>query len=287
LIIKNDNERNEELINMKKAWETFQAGRAEKAMQTRQKFLDSLQLTPEINDTTMNFSEAHADTEISSTSISSVIEQQVVKQTSSRKKSPLKKGSPKQMDLIPPQLQIDEPFFDEPPPSIKSKISLPPLDLQPFIKYFNSIIIRRKKTYSYLFRRKSSLNESILFESLTEEQFEHRRKSFDEYLKSLNVIRQYQEDDHNHRSNEKTRQLEEYVDLQARIDQIRRCINEPREAFRQRFLEIERQRLQILAAEQQQQQQRLLEEEKAKAAAAAAMVKPIKKKTSAGKKKKK
>jgi small-conductance mechanosensitive channel len=132
------------------------------------------------------------------------------------------------------------------------------------------------------------LNESILFESLTEEQFEHRRKSFNEYLKSLNVIRQYQEDDYNHRSNEKTRQLEEYVDLQARIDQIRRCINEPREAFRQRFLEIERQRLQILAAEQQQQQQqRLLEEEKAKAAAAAAMVKPIKKKTSAGKKKKK
>jgi hypothetical protein len=173
-------------------------------MQTRQRFLDSLQtksneqLTPEINDTIIQLSDTQTDTE-----------------------------------------------------------TLPPLDLKPFIT------------------RKSSLNESILFE--------HRRKNFNEYLKSLNIIRQYREDDYNHRSNEKIRQLEEYVDLQARIDQIRRSINEPREIFRQRFLEIERQRLQLLAIEQQRQ--RLIDEEKAQATAA--MIESIEKKTSKGKKKKK
>ena len=99
-------------------------------------------------------------------------------------------------------------------------------------------------------------------------------------MKYLNDIRQSREDDQNHRSNEKIRQLEEYINLQGRIDQIRRVINEPREVFRQRFLEIERQRLQILAAEQQ----RLLEEEKLKAAAAE-ILKPMTKKTAVGKKK--
>lgn len=44
---KNDTERNEELINMKKAWETLVAGRTRKAMKTRQKFLESLQPKPE------------------------------------------------------------------------------------------------------------------------------------------------------------------------------------------------------------------------------------------------
>ena len=264
---------------MKKAWETFQTGRAEKAMQTRQRFLDSLQpksdeqqSTPEISDVVISLSDTHTDTEISLSSVPSSNEQ-VIKQTSPRKRSSLKKGSIKdvealkQTELTPPQLQIDEPLFNEPPPSLKPRISLPALDLQPFIK------------------RKLSLNESILFTPFTEhEQFKHRRNAFNEYLNSLDAIRQYRDDDQNYRSNEKTRQLEEYVDLQGRIDQIRRCINEPREVFRQRFLEIERRRLAIIAAEQQ----RLLEEEKAKAAAAAAaMIKPIEKKTSVGKKKKK
>ena len=110
--------------------------------------------------------------------------------------------------------------------------------------------------------------------------FEYRRNTFSEYFKSRNLIDQYREDDQHHRSYEKLRQLDEYIDLQSRIDQIRCCINEPREAFRQRLLELEHQRLQLLAAEHQ----RLLEEEKAKAAA---MIKPIEKKTPRRKGKKK
>ena len=234
---------------MKKAWETFQIGRAEKAMRARQKFLDSFQ--PDINEALGNLS----DTEISFARSLSISEP-VGKQTVARKSSLTKKRS------TLPQLQIEEPLLDEPPASLRPKISLPPLDLQPFIKHLHPF-------------------ELLGTDSLTEhEQFEHRRNTFHEYLKSRNLIDQYREDDQHHRSHEKLRQLNECIDLQSRIDQIRGCINEPREAFRQRLLELEHQRLQLLAAEHQ----RLLEEEKAKAAA---MIKPIEKKTSRRKGKRK
>lgn len=145
--MKNDTERIEELINMKKAWETLQNGRAEKAMQTRQKFLDSLQIkiddqpSPDITDEITNFSEIRTDSETSATITPPIIEpqQQVLKPILTRKKSPssMKKASviidetPKPIEVIP-----SEPFLDEPPPSSssKSKISLPPLDMKPFMK---------------------------------------------------------------------------------------------------------------------------------------------------------
>jgi hypothetical protein len=147
----------------------------------------------------------------------------------------------------------------------------------------NSIFLSITNLYLSFFRRKLPSNESIISDSIFEqEEFECRQNDFTEYLTTLNEIRQYREDDYHNRSKEKARQLEEYTDLQAKIDQIRRCIHEPRELFRQRFLEIERQRLEELAM----QQQKLLEQEKAKAVAA--LIEPTKKKTtSPGKKKKK
>ena len=132
-------------------------------------------------------------------------------------------------------------------------------------------------------RRKLSATETIVSDSASEqEDLERRQHKFIEYLKYVNELRQYRDEDQKYRLKEKTRQLEEYVDLQGKLDQIRRFVNEPREVYRQRFLEIERKRLAELAAEQQ----RLLVEEEARAAAAAALAKPTKKKTSAGKKKK-
>jgi hypothetical protein len=99
-------------------------------MQTRQKFLDSLQikideqLSTEINDEIINFSDSEVTPLIS--------EQTIVKQNLSRKKKgSIKEETFKPIELIP---QIDEPFLDEPPPSLKRKISLPPLDIKPFIK---------------------------------------------------------------------------------------------------------------------------------------------------------
>jgi hypothetical protein len=123
-------------------------------------------------------------------------------------------------------------------------------------------------------------DEPIILDPLFEqEELRRRQTEFHEYAKYVDEIRLNREEDHNNRYKEKIRQLEEYVDLQAKIDQSRRTINEPREAFRQRFLEVERKRLAELAA---QEQELIAAAEKAKAVAA-----PAKGKGSAGKKGKK
>lgn len=129
-------------------------------------------------------------------------------------------------------------------------------------------------------RQKLFLDEPIVTDPLFEqEELRRRQAHFLQYAKYVDEIRQTREEEHSNRYKEKIRQLEEYVDLQAKIDQSRRTINEPREAFRQRFLEIERKRLAELAA---QEQELIAAAEKAKAAAA-----PTKGKGSAGKKGKK
>ena len=96
-------------------------------------------------------------------------------------------------------------------------------------------------------------DEPIVLNPLFEqEELDRRKAEFREYTKCADDIRHYREEDQNNRYKEKIRQLEEYVDLQAKIDQSRRTISEPREAFRQRFLEIERKRLAELAAQEQE-----------------------------------
>ncbi len=111
-------------------------------------------------------------------------------------------------------------------------------------------------------------DEPIILDPLFEqEEMRRRQAEFTEYGKYADEIRHYRDADHSNRYKEKIRQLEEYVDLQAKIDQSRRNINEPREAFRQRFLEVERKRLAELAA---QEQELIAAAEKAKAAAAPA-----------------
>lgn len=123
-------------------------------------------------------------------------------------------------------------------------------------------------------------DEPVILDPLFEqEEMRRRQAEFAQYKKYADDIRHYREEDHNNRYKEKIRQLEEYVDLQAKIDQSRRTINEPREAFRQRFLDVERKRLAELAA---QEQELIAAAEKAKAAAG-----PAKGKGSAGKKGKK
>jgi hypothetical protein len=140
--------------------------------------------------------------------------------------------------------------------------------------------IKKKEIYYFVFRQKMLSDEPIILDPLFEQEESNRRRTeFCEYAKYADEIRRNREEDHSNRYKEKIRQLEEYVDLQAKIDQSRRTINEPREAFRQRFLEIERKRLAELAA---QEQELIAAAEKAKAAAA-----PAKGKGSAGKKGKK
>lgn len=118
-------------------------------------------------------------------------------------------------------------------------------------------------------------DEPIVLDSLFEqEELRRRQAEFAEFGKYVDEIRHYRDDQHNNRYKENIRQLEEYVELQAKIDQSRRAINEPREDFRQRFLEVESKRLAEFTA---QEQEFIAAAEKTKAAAA-----PAKGKGSAG-----
>ena len=110
-------------MNMKKAWETYEIGRAEKAMRTRQRFLDSLPIPvdnhplSEVKDGSTHISEVPTDEEVINTTTPPIIEQeQVVKSIRT-----IQKTFPK-----------DE-RTSSPPPS-KPKITLPPLDLTSFLK---------------------------------------------------------------------------------------------------------------------------------------------------------
>lgn len=287
ITIKKDTERNEELINMKKAWENFDPGRAQKAMKSRQKFLESLQPKaeePTATDGTGKPTDGRTGEDGTTTGAAAPAAPVPTEQIppaktaaapTATKKSASSTGNKKggkddgtkqiepaatPQELVPPVPVIDEPLLDEPPPS-KPKVVLPPIDVTPFSKH------------------KMLADEPVILDPLFEqEELRRRQADFAEYNKYMEEIRHFRDEDHNNRYKEKIRQLEEYVELQAKIDQARRTINEPREAFRQRFLEVERKRLAELAA---QEQEMIAAAEKAKAAAAPA------KKGSAGKKGKK
>ncbi|UJR16262.1 hypothetical protein I4U23_003169 [Adineta vaga] len=245
ITIKKDTERHDELMNIKKAWETLQVGRAEKAMRSRQKFLESIHV--KVDDHPSSQISDNSETVIDNRTISSpIIEQpEMVRQPSTMKKSSsslskktsVKDDLLKQTELIPtvlPQVKspIDEPLLNESPS--KPKLTLPLLDVKPFLK------------------QKLLSERPVLFDTLFEqEDMKRRQKSFMEYSKRLNDIRVEQKDDKKTRYKEKLRQLEEYLDLQAKIDQTRRTTDEAREAFRQRFLEKERKRLEELTLQEQ------------------------------------
>ena len=152
---------------MKKAWETFEAGRSQKAMKARQKFLDSLQPKPEERPTssaldgTTKRSDSRVGDETSNTATPTAgaatelqQPQHATKQTpataapsskksasgAGSKKSALKEDASKQAELAAAQHElsvpspaVDEPLLDQPPPA-KPKIILPPLDIKPFTK---------------------------------------------------------------------------------------------------------------------------------------------------------
>ena len=121
-----------------------------------------------------------------------------------------------------------------------------------------------------MFRQKLLSDGPINFDpAFEQEDFQRRQNEFNEYSKHIDAIRQHREEDQNNCYKEKLRQLEEYIGLQARIDQTRRKMNDPREAFRQRYLEIERQRLQALAV----QEQKLIDDGKERASSRAGSVK--------------
>lgn len=111
-----------------------------------------------------------------------------------------------------------------------------------------------------MFRQKFVDGETKIFDSIFEqEEFERRQIEFMNFAEFNDRLKEKRREDFQNRFEEKVRQLTECVEFQGKINEIRRSMFEPREAFRQRFIEIERKRLAELAAEQQ----RLIDEEKA------------------------
>ena len=84
-----------------------------------------------------------------------------------------------------------------------------------------------------------------------QEEFERRQIQFMNFAEFNDGLREKRREDLQNRYEEKLRQLSECIELQGKVDETRRSMFEPREAFRQRFLEIERKRLAALAAEEQ------------------------------------
>ena len=153
---------------MKRAWETHEAGRSQKAMKARQKFLDSLQpksedpigsgsidltgktvdgrqgedttLVPSTTNSALNISD-QLQAYPSSKSVAAPATTKKSASSTGNKKGTNKDDPTKQtehsttpQELIAPPPLIDEPLLYDPPPT-KPKITLPPLDVKPFIKY--------------------------------------------------------------------------------------------------------------------------------------------------------
>ena len=97
--------------------------------------------------------------------------------------------------------------------------------------------------------------------------------NFSEYADEQNNER---EADAQARQIEKIRQLTQCIELQAKVDQSRLAINQPREEFRQRYFEIERRR----RAELVEKEKQIIEVEKLKPPTKS----PSKKRRSIGKK---
>ncbi|XP_071801000.1 androglobin-like isoform X5 [Asterias amurensis] len=120
---------------------------------------------------------------------------------------------------------------NEPPPPPPPKEILRTVDLTPYIRPAD-------------FTGEPRLKDEVEIErQMRVKQDEVRRyKAFRESVLDA------REEDKKDRNQTKERQLQQCIDLQTSLDERRATINEPREAFRQKFLEAEKKRLEEIAA---------------------------------------
>ncbi|XP_013419771.1 androglobin-like [Lingula anatina] len=249
--VKKDTERADEIRAMKKAWEEAEPGRAAKALQSRLQYLSThmIKLQPE--------GEEGAEKGDSATAAA----------------APPQEGAEQILaaaaaEMGPPQTPTSEPpdteeiLTLEPPPPPTPKEMLQPLDLTPYL-------------------RKSGDGPRYLDEAEIQRQMDAKRKEIEEYKAFREQVEQWREEDRQLRNQLKIKQLEECQALQAALDKKRNEINIPREAFRQKYLEAERKRLEELAA-----QEAALRAEQEKAPSPKGRKSAKGKKSPAGKKKK-
>ncbi|WAR07044.1 ADGB-like protein [Mya arenaria] len=117
----------------------------------------------------------------------------------------------------------------EPPPPPQPKELLQPVDITPFLR-------RTCEKPRYL-------DEEEMQRKLVEQQ-----QQIAEYKTFRQSVEEWRKQDRELRNNTKEKQILECEELQAMLDDARKSVNEPREAFRQRYLEAERKRLEEIEA---------------------------------------
>ncbi|XP_019639273.1 PREDICTED: androglobin-like isoform X4 [Branchiostoma belcheri] len=204
LEVKKDTERQEEIKAMKQAWEAAEPGRAVKAMQSRLQFLNKRRKTG-MPDKENVLEEDTAGSVITTDGASEV--------TAQSRATP----APSEID----QPVVSEVFSVEPPRPPTPKDAVPPVDRTPFIKKATGPpkLIDEEEMVR---RQQERMEEIRKFRAFREDVLERR------------------EADRLERNRLKERQLQECEEMQAALDRARNAINTPREAYRQKFLEVER-----------------------------------------------
>lgn len=129
--------------------------------------------------------------------------------------------------------EVEEAPTNRPPTPPKPKVVLPPIDVSPFVRT----------------SRLSYDQPLILKDELYEKDQDQKRKlEYEEFAAFKEQMTKFRDEERKYRLFQKIKQIEEYEGLQVGVDEARKQIYEPREAFRQIFLEAERKRLEELAA---------------------------------------
>ncbi|XP_066285114.1 androglobin-like isoform X10 [Branchiostoma lanceolatum] len=204
LDVKKDTERQEEIKAMKQAWEAAEPGRAVKAMQSRLQFLNKRRKTGAIDKE--NVVEEEAAGSVITTDAASEV-------TAQSRTTPV----PSEID----HPVVSEVFSVEPPRPPTPKDAIQPVDRTPFIKKATGPpkLIDEEEIVK---RQQERMEEIRRFRAFREDVLERR------------------EADRLERNRLKERQLQECEEMQAALDRARNAINTPREAYRQKFLEVER-----------------------------------------------
>ncbi|XP_015772196.1 PREDICTED: androglobin-like [Acropora digitifera] len=239
--VKKDTERQDEIKAMKQAWEAAEPGRAAKAHQSRQKFLNAhiVKLEKDANEEENGDEEQQEEKDTSSSEILTVT-------------SPVQSETDQgELTLVPPPKEPDQILQPlAPPKTIRSRGGVP-------------VLLDEEEKEARLQERASIARA---FKTMREEAVEKRR-----------------EQDRLDRNAAKERQLQEAEEMQAAMDKARSEINQRREAYRQKFLEAEKQKEEAQAAEAAKERERSPSPSKSRKSASTA--KGGRKSASKGKKK--
>ncbi|KAL8581512.1 hypothetical protein ACOMHN_042905 [Nucella lapillus] len=221
--VKKDTERADEIRAMKKAWEDAEPGRAAKALQSRLKYLNThtIKLHPEEEDKEKEGESSGGDLAPGAPGAPAV-EQEA---------APTPHTPLSAIDPTLAALEAEMVLTLEPPPAPTPREMLQPLDITPFI-------------------RGGQDKPRLLDEGEVQRVLDQRQQQIAQYKEFRQQVDTWRAQDRAARNHTKIKQLDDAQALQTKLDLTREAINVPREVFRQRYLDAERQRHEELAMQE-------------------------------------